>query len=705
MRIRKLIIKFCSLFMAGIMLLASGCAGAATAKNSGISASSPPAKIEGKDFLIRNSDGSYSSRFLSGVNIGAAKAGYFPGEFGVTEEDYLRWFSYISGMNVRVIRVYVNQMPTFYDALKKFNDGTDKPLYLLHGVYMDEDLIAKYNDAFGGNGAIADSFKNDIQNAADIIHGNAVIEKKPGNAGGMYTSDVSRWVIGWILGIEWSAEFVEGTNDANPDRTSFSGDYVTTENASPFEAFLAQACEEAISYEMKNYSVQRPVAVTNWCTTDPLEHPNEPNPEMEDAVSVDVEHIKATGKFTAGFFASYHVYPYYPDFLSYDTGYSSTDDPYLAYLRELNAYHSMPVLISEYGIPSARGVAHKNAVTGMSQGSASEKQQADWIMSMDKDIQKAGCAGGLIFTWQDEWFKRTWNSMDYESADRRPYWHNVQSPEQNFGLLAFDPGEKTKVVTVDGNAGEWKSGDLVTENDGIKVYAKSDAEYLYLMAEGTGYDFDTDTLYLPIGVLSGQGNTKSGDLSFADGAEFLLRLSGKNDSAVLVDAYYDVFQFDYSVLHDYYDPVPGQTEKNSGDFDPIYLAMNRPQTLPETGVKLPFERFDTGKLTYGCADPESGDYNSLADFCAGDKAVEIRIPWMLIGFMDPSTKQVMGDFNSAGSISPAQTDGVKIGVCRAHSTAQTPMALYTWDGWDMPATHERLKQSYYILKDFFAGNG
>ena len=177
---------------------------------------------------------------------------------------------------------------------------------------------------------------------------------------------------------------------------------------------------------------------------------------MEDAVSIDTEHITATNAFEAGFFASYHIYPYYPDFLSYDTKYLSNENqnPYLAYLTELNAHHAVPVIISEYGIPTSRGIAHKNAVTHMSQGYATEEQQAQWIISMNKDLQASGCAGGFIFSWQDEWFKRTWNTADYENPERRPYWMNVESPEECFGLLAFEPGKKDALVKVDGDDSE-----------------------------------------------------------------------------------------------------------------------------------------------------------------------------------------------------------------------------------------------------------
>ena len=227
----------------------------------------PTAVIKGKEFCVRDKSGEYEPVFLNGVNMGVTKPGSFPGEFAIPKEDYLRWFRQISEMNVQVIRVYVSQMPAFYEALKDFNAKADHPLYLIQGVYMNEEMISEYNNAFGGSGALQDSFCADIRNAVDIIHGSVEIERLPGNAGGEYTADVSDWVIGWILGVEWSADFVIGTNSAHADKTSFEGGYVRTENASPFEVFLAGAAETAISYEMEHYGKQRPVALSNWCTT------------------------------------------------------------------------------------------------------------------------------------------------------------------------------------------------------------------------------------------------------------------------------------------------------------------------------------------------------------------------------------------------------------------------------------------------------
>jgi hypothetical protein len=440
--------------------------------------------VEGESFLMRNGAGDYEPFFIKGVNIGAAKPGYWPGEFGIEESDYLRWFSLIGEMNANTIRVYVAQMPCFYDALLSHNRTADEPLYLLQGIYMNEDLIETYADAYCNDGELEGIFHRDLTNAIDIVHGNAEIEKLPGNAGGTYTSDISQYVIGYLPGIEFSADFVIGTNEKNPEKASFSGEYVYTEDASPFEVFLAEAQELMISYETERYGTQRPIAITNWVTTDPLSHPGEPNPDMEDAVGVDVEHIRATEAYECGFFASYHVYPYYPDMMSFEPKYIDEENPntYLAYLNELNAYHTMPVLVAEFGIPTSRGKTHENAISGFDQGNIEEAVQGEMLVSMMNDIRTADCMGGLIFSWQDEWFKRTWNTAEQEEAERRPYWFSVESPEKTFGLLAFDPGE-TSAVLLDGDKGEWGEDDLVTANDGMRLSIQSDEAYLYFLIE------------------------------------------------------------------------------------------------------------------------------------------------------------------------------------------------------------------------------
>ncbi|MBC7078394.1 MAG: family 2 glycosyl transferase, partial [Synergistales bacterium] len=364
---------------------------------------------------------------------------------------------------------------------------------------------------------------------------------------------MSPYTIGWILGIEWEPELVDRTNREQANVSQYNGQYVYTEGASPFEVWLAGVSDFAIAYETENYRMQRPVAFTNWPTTDPLRHPNEPY-QKEDWVKVNVEHIKAKNSFRAGFFAAYHVYPYYPDFMFYDEKYRSFRDEdgrpntYRAYLRDLVNAHTLPVLIAEFGVPSSRGIAHINPLTNFNQGYLNEQMQGEMLASMLQDIYREGCAGGLVFSWHDEWFKRTWNTQDLDLAWRRPYWHNVQTNEQCFGLLAFDPGEEKRVVYVDGDPSEWKDEWLVTGGGSeAQLYAQADEECVYFLIRHPDLDPQKHTLVLAIDVLPEQGNTRwmDRDLDLERACEFLVVIDGEDNSRVLVDAYYNPFYYLY----------------------------------------------------------------------------------------------------------------------------------------------------------------
>ena len=54
----------------------------------------------------------------------------------------------------------------------------------------------------------------------------------------------------------------------------------------------------------------------------------------------------------------------------------------------------MPLVISEYGVPSSRGVAHVQP-QGRSHGGHSEKEQAEINARLTREIYEAGAAGAL----------------------------------------------------------------------------------------------------------------------------------------------------------------------------------------------------------------------------------------------------------------------------------------------------------------------
>jgi len=662
-------------------------------------------------------DGKWRDFLVRGVNMGAAKPGCFPGDLGITKSEYLRWFREIAAMNANTIRVYTILGPDFYEALYEYNMFATRPLYVFHGVWNDEDISVEHPNGYDPE--VTADFENEIRDLIDVLHGNKTIAQRYGHASGTYIWDVSPYIIGYILGVERDADFVINTNEKNPSVTVFDGDFLYTKNASPYECWLAQIGDYAIGYETGKYHTQKLVSWTNWVTTDPLEHLSDPGRIIEDIISVDTEHIKKKNSFGPGLFASYHIYPYYPEFMSYDPVYTKYIDekgkanPYGAYLRDLHAYHTVPLLVAEFGIPSSRGMSHENVLTGYNQGFVTEKQAGVYIADLFDSIVASGCCGGLIFSWQDEWSKKGWNIADYDLPMRRPFWSNAQASEQGFGILTFDPGEKETACRVDGDIAEWKNVKPISHMNGLDLSVISDEKYMYFLIRDEGQNIENNKYAIAVSGLKDQGNYsfKKEGLTFHNPAGECIIIDGKDNSEVYVDAYYDLFYRQYSLPGDYnfMERNSALEVNNSGIFDSINLILRYDLTFPLTGIHLPFSFYETGKLMHGNANPDSKDYNSLADFYInpGNGSIEMRIPWQLLNVADPSTKTVIGDLYAHDyfDISPVQIDGFTFELYRIDNSGVTEggSGFYSWEPWDTAVQyHERLKESYSIIKNDFA---
>ena len=643
--------------------------------------------------------------YIHGVNIGSGYPGYYPGELAIPEETYLRWFHEISEMNCNTIRIYTTMMPSFYNAFYTYNytADADHKLYLLMGVWYDEEMIEQTGDAYDLlKGAVSEA-KEQI----DIIHGNCEIDERPGRAHGVYTRDVSEYVLGWILGIESDAYLVGTTNDLHPDIHSYDGEYLYTqgEDIQAFDAFLCELGDEVIKYETDQYQMQRPVSWTNWPTADALDHPSEPAPDKEDAVTINVERFHTKAGFAPGIFASYHVYPYYPDFMYLDEDYNTYHDndgvinTYEAYLKELRAIHTMPVLVAEFGVPSSRGCTHINPYTGLDQGKHTETEQGWCLDAMARDIYDNGYAGGLVFAWQDEWFKRTWNTMDYTDPDRRAFWNDLQTSEQNFGLLEFVPGDGRH--RLDGELTEWRENELIAEEDGLKLYAATDARYLWLAVEADAHDPAKEQVLIPFDITPLSGAQHYKDQAFERPVDFVAELNGTEsdtESHIYVHQYYDRYAFFYQKYDNLLD-VTGYDDPTNENFGPILLSLNKAFTQPETGETFDALKYDTGLLRIGVGVPEDEAYDSLADLCYGEHCLELRIPWEMLNFRDPSSKEIEDDFWQRGELCGRDISEIWLGVRCGKD--QINMVSYTWADWDHVEFTERLKDSYWILQGCF----
>ena len=667
-------------------------------------------KAEGDYFYIYES-GDWKQMFMRGVNIGATEPGLFPGDLTISYDTYYRWFGYISEMNCNCIRIYTLMPPQFYQALGDFNKKAKNKLYLYQGIWVNEEDIERLSDTYAENEKILNDFTTDAVNLVNVIHGKAKIAETAGEAYGTYNTDVSPWLVGWIIGIEWDPNFVINTNNQHPDKKDYDGEYLYTQTASPFEAFLCRVGDALIKHEAKTYKFQVPLAFSNWITTDPLTHPNEPHFD-EDKTTVNTENVKCRN-FGPGMFASYHIYPYYPDSLNYQEDYLEyTDDSgkvntYEAYLEDLKLAHTVPIIVAEFGIPTSRGMGHES-VMGYNQGMVDETAQGAMLIDMLGSIENAKYAGGIVFTWQDEWFKRTWNNVMFDIADRRPYWSNIQTTEQCFGLLAFDPGKESMAAYVDGDVSEWRNTKPTVTTAQGKLYIKSDERYLYIMLDAGNYDFEKDTLLIPINTIADQGSLKAAQYNaeFDTAADFLIYINGKDNSHIYVDRYYDAFNYYFLESKKLSDIKAEENAgvKNSGMFDIMRLCYGYNLTVKGTNQVVPDKAYETGKLRYGNGNPKAQEYKSLSDFYFKNGKLEIRIPWQLLNVMDPSGKQQISDFRKTQVISPQAYQSFDFGFAYRTGTESLKITLggsYEYNGWNTPTWHERLKPAYYELQNYF----
>ena len=661
---------------------------------------------------------------IKGVDIGSGMPGEWSTDFGITKSDYLRWFKQIKEMGANTVRIYTINNDVFYNAFYEFNKDNPDPLYLLHGVWVNDYLYNSAKDAYDPE--LIDTFINDCKIMIDIVHGNRKLQlgRDASSGHGTYNKDISQWVIGYILGVEWEDVTVVYTNEKfknNEKYNVYKGKYMySTQDATPFEAMLARVGDEAIEYETKRYKTQKLVAFSNWPITDPFTYPQYITDYFDKCASVDVEHIGCTDKVLSGHFASYHIYPYYRDYLafvkdfnelSFDVDIEScykdgTLNTYKLYLKAIADHHAIPVVISEFGVPTGRGIAHIDTNTGRNQGHMPETEQGPALVACYNDIIEAGCAGSCLFSWQDEWFKRTWNTNYAIDFMRTPYWSDVQTNEQYFGLLSFDPGKEKTVCYIDGDVSEWSEDDIVMKSDDLTLSMKYDEAYVYFLAKKDNFDFNNEKLYIPIDTTpkSGSSYCENNDLRFDRAVDFLITLNGSKNSKIQVQERYEVLRANYAKeVYGFDTYVKGNIPmRDSPKFVDINIILQMSQ-LVDGNHLTEAEVFPTGVLTYGNGNPDAKNYNSLSDFICNGDYVEIRIPWQLLNFSDPSRLQIHDDYYDGHyGIEPINIDSIYVGVSNEVTDQRIHLEQVEMKGWENKVTyHERLKPAYYVMQSIW----
>ncbi len=661
------------------------------------------ARVQGDSFQIIAND-QWTDILVKGVNIGMAKPGHFPGEAAITYDEYLRWFDQIGEMNANAVRTYSIHPPQFYRALRDHNEmHPDSTLFLFQGIYANECVLGNAGNAF--DPVLTRNMRSSIENTMDAIHGSLRSMGTHEIPKGDYGTDVSCYVLGLILGQEWDPSFVKRTDTAHAGMEDLTGSYIMTSNGSPFEIWLGGMLEHMASYGSTRYSFQAPLSFVNYQALDKLDHPLEPV-RSNDLVSVDPDHILASDAFGAGLFATFHAYPYYPDFMNLEYGQDQLGtegkdkSSYAAYLKDMRSHHTTPILVGEFGLPTSKGLAARN-VDGMDQGALTEEEQGRFLADMFSSIIDEGLMGGIVFSWQDEWFKMTWNVRSAVDTEGKPDWFDPLNCEENYGLLSFSPGAMHGIA-IDGNMDDWTAlGSSPVSNEagrtGPSLIMTSDEGYLYIridLGELAGYDVRLLLDTLPDHGIGSLGSWTSG----SEGMEFMVDIPGEGPASLFVDSSYNVLN-----------PASLGTEDG---FVPLEMVTFCEHIGPSTGDAALIGTFGAGDLVKGTSDSAQGQMQ-LYDICtsADGSSLELRLPWGMLNFRDPSKKVVVGDVLNDGPQASVMIDGISVqalvlaegqdGGDDASITASNG-AYHTWDTWDAPTYHERLKGSYRIMMEAFA---
>lgn len=640
------------------------------------------------DHLALVVDGEVEPFFAVGSNLGVGVPGTQPGEVAVTYDQYRRWFAQMSAMGSNAFRMYTLHYPRFYQALYDHNQGREDPLYVLHGIWLLEDVPE--HDLYN----LSDHFDNAIEEVLLAAHGENVIEHRYGEAYGEYTVDISPWVLGWVAGREVDPWEIDITIQNHPDVDHYDGVHLDLPEGTPVESWLAERLDYIVEFERSTWGVTRPISFSSWPTLDPILHRTEPEFGSEDWQTVDLGQLDLFDA-PGGYFATYHAYPYYPDFVSDDPGYRSwVDDEgpnsYLGYLSELaDHYADEPLLIGEFGVPSSWGNAHYGH-SGMNHGGHDELVQGQMGARMFQNMEDSACAGGMWFAWMDEWWKQSWITNEIEHpVDHRKLWPNRLGPEQNYGVIAFDvpAPDYGQWEPLDGGAGPIAEvigahtlGEFVVRlelNEPLQ-----DGETITV-----GFDTYADELgesILPLGEPAGRR------------VEFALTIDGSDVSQYRVTEAYDV----YGIWHAL-SPPGSLYHSIATDGAPWhdYVWLNDDVHVGRAGIEFPATEQLIGRLPTRRADEPASNLHAVV---IDDGRIDIRIPWTLLHFTDPSQHHVLHDDRATPGIiedrEVLETDGIAVVVVRGAQRLVGPRWL--WDGWDVvPETTERVKPSFAPLAE------
>ncbi len=410
-----------------------------------------PREVSGLEVLatadaggLRLHTGGGDRTFLPGINLGGGLPGRLPGDFSSMDgAQFGGWLAQMRRLGIRVVRVYDLMPPAFYDALRYYNlNHETEPLYLVQGVRIPDTSYAEGESTLF-DARIEDPFAAQILDVAAAVHGDLAYEKVDDQNPPVWESDVSDWLVAWVVGQEWDPAVVARTDAVQMPETP-PGEYFTAADAAtPTEHWLARQLN-LLAGDLRERGESVPLSFVNGPTTDPLTRRGEPVTSADPA-SIDAEHVLPTGEWPGGTFASVHAYPEYPDFLRHETVLRQTEhdeqeDPYAGYLASLRSHFvSMPLVVAETGVSSSLGSA-PDGPRERDHGGLDERTATSIAAGLLAVVHEAGASGVMLSSWIDDWSRPGWNTAPAQSPTGRYRWHDALNASEWFGILRHESG-------------------------------------------------------------------------------------------------------------------------------------------------------------------------------------------------------------------------------------------------------------------------
>ncbi len=659
-----------------------------------------------KEMLIKTTNG-YEKITVKGVNLGGFIPNNYVTDYKIDYDKYSEWLKEIYEMGANTIRLDTIFNDEFYNAFYDFNETHENKLYLIQGINLDTYALNSHIDGYDRQ--YYGELITQAENAVDVVHGRKKLTLTS-QGKGTYKKNVSEYVLAYIVGSEWMEDTIMYTNNTLSHKAGYSGKYITTtKEASSFETMLAKVMDHLINYEAQKYGETHSISFINTPETDPIAvipevifdpetetstlYPNNLKYFYHKSVKLDMGHINGTNDYN-GLFAAYNISSYYPNYLSYEN--KEYEDTYASYITSLVAHHNVPVLVTEFAYSTSRGISTTVDDQYGNFGGMTEQEQGESLIKAYHAIKDSQAAGGIIATWQDEWDKRSWNTIEKIDTTKTIYWSDAQTTNQGLGLLTFDPGKNKSVCYVDGEIEEWEEKNKVLENEELELSMKQDEKYLYFYIKRK--NINKEPIYIPIDTTpkSGTKYASNYNLEFNREADFLMVIDGDN-SEIYVQEYYNVLNavdgYEAYNKNSYVE----KPKKDSTIFTPINLLIE-PYSLNQYSKNYKSATLiNTGKLTYGNANPNSTEYNSQADYYEKDGNIEIRIPWGILNFSNPSELQIHDDYYENYGVENISITKIYVG---AGTKSNIELKAFKLKNWKENANyHERLKKSYYIVQN------